>query len=36
MPVYKANCATCHDQPTGRTPAKDALKERTADKFCWR
>ena len=29
--VYKANCATCHDQPTGRTPSKDALKERTAD-----
>jgi polyvinyl alcohol dehydrogenase (cytochrome) len=29
--IYKANCATCHDQPTGRTPSKDALKERTAD-----
>ena len=31
--VYKANCATCHDQPTGRTPSKDALKERTADQI---
>jgi polyvinyl alcohol dehydrogenase (cytochrome) len=29
--IYKASCATCHDQPTGRTPSKDALKERTAD-----
>jgi mono/diheme cytochrome c family protein len=29
--VYTANCASCHDQPTGRTPPKDALKERTAD-----
>jgi polyvinyl alcohol dehydrogenase (cytochrome) len=29
--VYKTNCATCHDQPTARTPSKDALKERTAD-----
>src|SRR3982751_1997397 len=24
-------CASCHDQPTGRTPSRDALKERTAD-----
>src|SRR4029079_5578729 len=31
--VYQANCATCHDQPTGRTPSKDALKERTADQI---
>ena len=29
--LYRDNCASCHDQPTGRTPAKDALKERTAD-----
>ena len=29
--VYADNCASCHDQPTGRTPPKDALKERTAD-----
>jgi mono/diheme cytochrome c family protein len=29
--VYAASCASCHDQPTGRTPPKDALKERTAD-----
>jgi polyvinyl alcohol dehydrogenase (cytochrome) len=29
--VYADNCASCHDQPTGRTPAKDALKDRTAD-----
>jgi polyvinyl alcohol dehydrogenase (cytochrome) len=29
--VYKNNCATCHDQPTERTPPKDALKDRTAE-----
>jgi len=29
--VYADNCASCHDQPTGRTPPKDALKDRTAD-----
>jgi polyvinyl alcohol dehydrogenase (cytochrome) len=29
--VYADNCASCHDQPTGRTPPKDALRERTAD-----
>jgi polyvinyl alcohol dehydrogenase (cytochrome) len=29
--LYAANCASCHDQPTGRTPSKDALKDRTAD-----
>lgn len=29
--VYTNNCASCHDQPAGRTPPKDALKERTAD-----
>jgi polyvinyl alcohol dehydrogenase (cytochrome) len=29
--VYADNCASCHDQPTGRTPSKDALKDRTAD-----
>lgn len=29
--VYTDNCASCHDQPTGRTPSKDALKDRTAD-----
>jgi len=29
--LYKDNCASCHDQPTGRTPPKDALKERTAE-----
>src|SRR5450759_4872048 len=29
--VYKDNCATCHDQPTGRTPPKDALKDRTPE-----
>jgi polyvinyl alcohol dehydrogenase (cytochrome) len=29
--VYADNCASCHDQPTGRTPPKDALTERTAD-----
>jgi polyvinyl alcohol dehydrogenase (cytochrome) len=29
--VYADGCASCHDQPTGRTPSKDALKDRTAD-----
>src|SRR5476651_1237508 len=29
--VYKNSCASCHDAPTGRTPSKDALKDRTAD-----
>ena len=29
--AYQNNCASCHDQPTGRTPPKEALKERTAD-----
>ena len=29
--AYTNNCASCHDQPTDRTPSKDALKERTAD-----
>jgi polyvinyl alcohol dehydrogenase (cytochrome) len=29
--IYKAACAQCHDQPTGRTPSSEALKDRTAD-----
>jgi polyvinyl alcohol dehydrogenase (cytochrome) len=29
--VYADNCASCHDQPTGRTPPKEALKDRTAE-----
>ena len=29
--VYKDNCSTCHDQPTGRTPPKDALKDRAPE-----
>jgi polyvinyl alcohol dehydrogenase (cytochrome) len=29
--VYADSCASCHDAPTGRTPPKDALKDRTAD-----
>ncbi|HJZ70402.1 MAG TPA: PQQ-binding-like beta-propeller repeat protein [Vicinamibacterales bacterium] len=29
--VYKANCASCHDQPQGRTPSREALKDRAAD-----
>lgn len=29
--IYQKSCASCHDQPTGRTPPRDALKERTAD-----
>ena len=29
--VYKESCSTCHDAPTGRTPSKDALKDRTPE-----
>jgi len=29
--VYKAACAQCHDQPQGRVPSREALKDRTAD-----
>ena len=29
--VYKANCASCHDQPQGRTPSRDALRDRTPE-----
>ena len=29
--LYTANCASCHDQPMGRTPSRDALKDRTAE-----
>lgn len=29
--VYKAHCASCHDSPTGRTPALDALKALTSE-----
>src|SRR5438105_15850696 len=29
--LYKANCASCHDQPQGRTPPREALKERTPE-----
>src|SRR5580765_912820 len=29
--VYADNCSSCHDQPTGRTPPKEALKDRTAE-----
>ena len=29
--VYKDNCSSCHDTPTGRTPPKDALKDRTPE-----
>ena len=29
--LRRTNCASCHDQPTGRTPPKDALKDRPAD-----
>ena len=29
--LYKANCASCHDQPEGRTPPRAALKDRTPD-----
>ncbi len=29
--VYKDACSSCHDQPTGRMPSKDALKDRTPE-----
>ena len=29
--IYKDTCATCHDAPTGRTPSRDALKDRTPE-----
>ena len=29
--VYQKTCASCHDQPQGRTPPREALKERTPD-----
>ena len=29
--VYKAACAQCHDQPEGRTPSREALKDRTPE-----
>ena len=29
--VYKDTCASCHDQPTGRIPSKESLKDRTPE-----
>ena len=29
--VYKDTCATCHDNPQGRTPSRAALKDRSAE-----
>jgi polyvinyl alcohol dehydrogenase (cytochrome) len=29
--VYRTACAQCHDQPQGRTPSREALKDRTAE-----
>src|SRR5262249_57532189 len=29
--LYKANCSSCHDQPEGRTPPRDALKDRAPE-----
>jgi polyvinyl alcohol dehydrogenase (cytochrome) len=29
--IYKDNCSSCHDAPTGRTPSRDALKDRTPE-----
>ncbi|PYR56134.1 MAG: pyrrolo-quinoline quinone, partial [Acidobacteria bacterium] len=29
--IYRDHCASCHDTPTSRTPARDALSARTAD-----
>jgi len=29
--LYKANCSSCHDNPEGRTPPREALKERTPE-----
>lgn len=30
-PLYAEHCASCHDQPTGRTPHRNALMFRTPD-----
>ena len=29
--VYQKACANCHDQPTGRTPSRESLKDRTPE-----
>src|SRR5262249_22190045 len=29
--IYKESCAQCHDQPQGRTPSREALKDRSAE-----
>jgi len=29
--VYQKSCAQCHDEPQGRTPSRDALKDRTPE-----
>jgi polyvinyl alcohol dehydrogenase (cytochrome) len=29
--LYKSSCASCHDAPEGRTPPRDALKERSPE-----
>jgi polyvinyl alcohol dehydrogenase (cytochrome) len=29
--LYQTNCSSCHDNPQGRTPPREALKERTAE-----
>jgi polyvinyl alcohol dehydrogenase (cytochrome) len=29
--VYKEHCAACHDEPTGRTPSRAALKDRSPE-----
>ena len=29
--IYADNCSSCHEQPTGRAPPKEALKDRTAE-----
>ena len=29
--LYTANCSSCHDQPQGRTPPREALKERAPE-----
>jgi polyvinyl alcohol dehydrogenase (cytochrome) len=29
--AYKESCARCHDQPTGRTPSREGLRDRSAE-----
>ena len=34
--LYEGRCATCHDQPTGRTPARSALTQARSPEYIYR